>query len=322
MEPLYWQRKFEASISCIGNGGGFDRYHLENATGDGTITACTVFPGLIALELDLRMYRCDNPLTPDKDVIEIGYCLDGRFECHVSKRYCYFASAGDLSVGYAGKKESHGSFPTGMYRGVNFFLDEKAFLRYQAKSLQELDIRMERIHALADMTSRCFLLHRTPQLAAIETAIADGFMDRSLPKLRLKVMELLLFLSNLDNAATDDSPAYLNKSNVSLAESVHKLLAADLSTHMTIEQLAAKMNVGITALKNSFKSVYGMPIYQYWKDLRLQKAQRLLRETTLPVLAIAAQVGYANPAKFSSAFKKRFGLSPTAYKLHNRTYKE
>jgi AraC-like DNA-binding protein len=314
MEPLYWQKKFDASFTLIDSSGGFDRYHLENESGDGTITACAVFPGLQALYLDLRMYRCDNPLTLNKDVIEIGYCLGGNFECNVSKRYCYFVSAGDFSVGYAGKKESHGTFPAGQYQGINIFLDEKLFRQRLAETLRELDIRMEQIHALADLTFRCFLLRRSPELATIERAIADGFKAKSIPRLRVKVMELLLFLSGLDETAINDSPPYLNRNRADIAESVHKRLTADSAGHVTIDQLAAELGVGTTALKTSFKSVYGLPIYQFQKDLRLQKAQRLLRETILPISAVAAEAGYANPAKFSSAFKKRFDVSPTEYR--------
>ena len=317
MEPLYWQKKFDASFTLTDSSGGFDRYHLKNESGDGTITACEVFPGLQVLYLDLRMYRCNNPLTLNKDVIEIGYCFDGIFECNVSKRYCYFVSAGDFSVGYAGKKESHGTFPTGRYQGINIFLDEKLFRQRLAETLRDLDIRMKRIHALADLTFRCFVLRRSPELAAIETAIADGFKAKSIPRLRVKMMELLLFLSGLDETAGNDSPPYLNRNRVEIAESVHERLTAGGAGHITIEQLAAEFGVGTTALKTAFKSVYGLPIYQYQKDLRLQKAQRLLRETTLPVSEVAAEAGYANPAKFSSAFKNRFGVSPTAYRKNN-----
>ena len=131
-------------------------------------------------------------------------------------------------------------------------------------------------------------------------------------------MELLLFISGLDSTAINDSPLYLNKSRAALAESVHKRLTADGAGHITIEQLAAELGVGTTALKTSFKTVYGIPIYQYQKDLRLQKAQRLLRETAIPVSDVAAEVGYANPAKFSSAFKNRFGVSPTEYKRNTK----
>ena len=112
------------------------------------------------------------------------------------------------------------------------------------------------------------------------------------------------------------------KRHAALAEAVHERLTADGFGHITIEQLATEFGVSITALKTSFKSVYGAPIYQYQKDLRLQKAQQLLRETDLSISVIASEVGYTSPAKFSAAFKKRFDISPREYKLYNRVQKE
>lgn len=323
MESFDWKQKFDVSYTYIDSTDGFDRYHIENETGDGTITACAVFPGLQAILLDFHLSRCDTPLTLNKDVMDMGYCIDGRFECNVNKQYCYFASAGDFSLGFFGKQESRGRFPTGRYLAINIFLDVKQFSQHHAQPLRELDIRMERIHALAtNTTSRCFVLRRSPELTAIEAAIADGFRKKSRSHLRIKIMELLLFLSNLDNASARETPAYLNKRHAALAEAVHERLTADGFGHITIEQLAAELKVGVTALKTSFKSVYGVPIYQYQKDLRLQKAQELLRETDLSISVIASRAGYTNPAKFSAAFKKRFGISPREYKLHNRAQKE
>ena len=314
MESFDWKQKFDVSYTYIDSTDGFDRYHIENETGDGTITACAVLPGLEAILLDFRLRPCDTPLTLNKDVIDMGYCIDGRFECTVNRQYCYFASAGDFSLGFFGKQESRGRFPTKRYLGINFFLDVKQFSQHHAEALRELDIRIERIYALADMQSRCYILRRSPELIAIETAIADEFRKKRRSHLRIKIMELLLFLSNLDDTTARETPTYLNKRHAALAKAVHERLTADGFGHITTKQLAAELGVSVTALKMSFKSVYGAPMYQYQKDLRLQKAQQLLRETTLPVAAIAEEVGYTNPAKFSSAFKKRFGVSPTEYK--------
>ncbi len=314
MEPFDWKRKFDASFTCIDSSGGFDCYHLENETGEGAVTACTVFPGLQAIIMDLHMSRCNNLLKTDRNIIEILYCLDGRFESNVSKRYCHIVSAGNFAVSYAGKRESHGEFPTGRYQGTDIFLDAKLFLQHHPDVRQELDFHIRRIQSLAASAPHFFYLRHFPELVKIQTTIVAGFKAKSVLRLRLGVMDLLMCLGNLDVATTNDTPVYLNNSLVNLIESAQKLLTADLSRHLTIDNLAAQLGMGTTVLKTAFKSVYGIPIYQYLKDLRLQEAQRLLRETTLPVSAIAAKVGYANPAKFSSAFKKRFGVSPTEYK--------
>ena len=135
MESFDWKQKFDVSYAYIDSTDGFDRYHIENETGDGTMTACAVFPGLQAVLLDLRLRRCDTPLTLNKDVMDMGYCIDGRFECNVNKQYCYFASAGDFSLGFFGKQESRGRFPTKRYLGINIFLDVKQFSQYHAKVL-------------------------------------------------------------------------------------------------------------------------------------------------------------------------------------------
>ncbi len=316
MESFDWKQKFDASFTFIDKSKSFERYHIENDAGEGTITSCMVLPGIRVIDIDLSMPYCDNLLERNKEIIEIGYCTDGLFECNVNKRYCYFISAGDFAVGYAGKPESYGTFPTGRYKGVNIFLEVKTASRQLAHVFQELDIHMDRILALAALTPRCFVLHQNDELATIQTTIADGFREKSVPRLRVKVMEMLLFLSNLDAGAAYDTPAYLSQNQVAIARSVQKRLDADLSKHTTLETLAADLGVGITALKTSFKSVYGMPIYQYQKNMRLQKAQQLLRDTGLSVSAVAAEIGYSNPAKFSSTFKKRFGASPTEYRKH------
>ena len=318
MESFDWKQKYDVSYTYIDSTDGFDRYHIENETGGGTITACAVLPGLQAVLLDLRLYRCDVPLTLNKDVIDMSYCIDGRFECMVNRQYCYLASAGDFSLGFFGKPESRGRFPTGRYLAINIFLDVKLFSQHHTKALQDLDIHMERIQALADTRSRCFVLRRSPELTAIETAIADDFRGKKRSQLKIRMMELLLFLSNLDHTTGRKSPTYLNTRRAALAEAVHERLTADGCGHVTIERLAAEFGASVTALKTSFKSVYGLPIYQYQKDFRLQKAQRLLRETMLPVAAVAEEIGYANPAKFSTAFKKRFGVPPTEYRENAR----
>ena len=46
----------------------------------------------------------------------------------------------------------------------------------------------------------------------------------------------------------------------------------------------------------------------------MQEAQKLLLETELTVGEIAAKIGYENPNKFTSAFKKTYGVTPTEFK--------
>lgn len=50
------------------------------------------------------------------------------------------------------------------------------------------------------------------------------------------------------------------------------------------------------------------------KRYRLQVAERLLKESSLTVGEIAAQIGYLNPNKFTSAFCAEYGMPPREYR--------
>ena len=50
------------------------------------------------------------------------------------------------------------------------------------------------------------------------------------------------------------------------------------------------------------------------KALRLQEAQRLIRETEKPISEIAGLVGYSNPGHFAVAFREKYSITPSGYR--------
>ena len=63
-----------------------------------------------------------------------------------------------------------------------------------------------------------------------------------------------------------------------------------------------------------FRNRYGVPPIQYVNAQRLSRARMLLRDTDLPVQAIARRVGFGDPTYFTALFRKTVGLSPSAYR--------
>ncbi len=60
--------------------------------------------------------------------------------------------------------------------------------------------------------------------------------------------------------------------------------------------------------------MYGVTIFEYRTQARMQEAKNLLVANHLTVTEIAGICGYSNASKFSAAFKKYFGLTPTDWK--------
>ncbi|MCO5973297.1 helix-turn-helix transcriptional regulator [Actinoallomurus soli] len=81
-----------------------------------------------------------------------------------------------------------------------------------------------------------------------------------------------------------------------------------------IEDLAAQVGLCRATLARRFTALTGQPPMAYLTWWRMTTAARLLRESEMPLGAIARQVGYGSPYAFSHAFKRRFGLPPGLYR--------
>lgn len=97
-----------------------------------------------------------------------------------------------------------------------------------------------------------------------------------------------------------------------------RLVTVWMSEHLAEPfSLAALANIaGISEyhFNRLFKKATGMPPSQYQIKLRIDTARRMLRETQASIVAIANDVGYANPSHFAQLFRKETGLTPSDYR--------
>lgn len=91
------------------------------------------------------------------------------------------------------------------------------------------------------------------------------------------------------------------------------LMQHSLKSHRTIAQWAERVKLPEKRLKKAFKEVYGMGLYTYLRDQRMEKAKIMLLDDR-PIKAIIAAVGYKSEGNFSKAFRKVTGVLPSEWK--------
>lgn len=102
----------------------------------------------------------------------------------------------------------------------------------------------------------------------------------------------------------------LSAYDIECLEKARLLIESDLSQHISIVDLAQKVALGTTKLKNGFAQQYGTPIYSYLRTKRMLRAVELLTDTNKTVKEIARLTGFRHKNNFTSAFKRYHGYTP------------
>jgi AraC-like DNA-binding protein len=165
---------------------------------------------------------------------------------------------------------------------------------------------------------------RGPALEGLEVARRMLLIEMQSPSQGSEVMIArildLLFIQILRAwaAGTDAEPNWLAGAldpQIGLALSaVH----ADPGHHWKVEELAQACCLSRSAFAARFVARVGIPPATYLAHVRLDAATDLLRDTTLAVTLIAANVGYMSEAAFSRAFKRRYGTPPARWRRDRR----
>jgi two-component system response regulator YesN len=96
------------------------------------------------------------------------------------------------------------------------------------------------------------------------------------------------------------------------------LMKDDMRRGLSLTEIAQSVNLSSSRLRYLFKAETGVPIAQYFKSLRMQKAKELLENTFLSVKEITVSVGINDESHFVRDFKKNFGLTPSQYRERYR----
>ncbi len=89
-------------------------------------------------------------------------------------------------------------------------------------------------------------------------------------------------------------------------------MESNVAEPVELDFLAVAAGVSARQLNRLFRDKLGRSTMEYYRELRLDKAQSLLRNSPLSLTEIALATGFANSSHFSRVFTRHFGQPPSA----------
>ena len=83
---------------------------------------------------------------------------------------------------------------------------------------------------------------------------------------------------------------------------------------ISLERIATLYHFNASYFSTLFKQRFGISFSEYLSDIRMEKAENLLKTSSDKVRKIALEVGYKDPNYFNRAFKKRHNMTPEEFR--------
>lgn len=297
-----------------------DGGHARYDAGDGHVDLAyyALLPGLLLTDIDLScsVLPASFPLGPH--LATVNWCALGRCEVDLADLGSLVVSKDELCVSSAFATSF--SYPTGAYQGFELFvdldsIDEDSWVLLAAFGLHE--------RALAESLCPAGLGAILVPAGPLDEAVKAVAAELSLPQPRtgwllLRAIGLLMALTQMDLNSLATTGSYLLRSQRDMAQAVHQRLVGVTGPAANLGSLARHFGVSEASLRSYFARVYGESPAAFVRRRTLAEAARLLLETDRKVADIGLACGYANPSKFSAAFRRAYGVNPLEYRRRSR----
>lgn len=223
-----------------------------------------------------------------------------RMQRHVRYRYMLEGYDKDWTDDRGTRKTLYANVPGGTY-----------LFRVRAFGPQSADAYDERMIRVV-VASSLLASWRGMALVAIAFTLAAGFglWYRNIYRRTLQKRRVIKI--SPDEIALRDTP---DEQFMTVVTNYVEKHYAD--PNLKIDDLAQLTHMSRSSFYNRIKELTQMPPNEYLKHFRLRKAEMYLTETRLAISEIAYKTGFTDPAYFTSCFRSRCGITPSAYRRQN-----
>ena len=128
------------------------------------------------------------------------------------------------------------------------------------------------------------------------------------------ILEMIEKLFSRKDVSATTLPAAAKVNYLTKIENAKQFIHAHFAEDISLSDLTKQAFMSSFHFVRIFKLITNNSPYQYLLKFRLSNAQFLLLNTALPVTDVCYRSGFKNPDHFSTVFKSKFNIHPTAFR--------
>ncbi len=253
--------------------------------------------------------ECGKSKREFNENFSICFIRTGNFYYHTYKQQLD-AFTGSVLVSKPGY-EYNVSHPTNMPDECSIFIFTTAFYEELKDQLKTASWFFK------NKDAQSLLLKISPEIEHLHNLCLEMITNKNCSKLEVDslVMEWLqqVLASFSAYEAEKKIPDKFKKNYLPIIEKAKQYIREHFTKDISLIELASYCHTSPFHFSRIFKSFTRYSPYQYLQLTRLKQAELLLK-TKLPVADVAFSSGFNSIDYFSAAFKKKYKMSPSAYR--------
>lgn len=137
---------------------------------------------------------------------------------------------------------------------------------------------------------------------------SQQLIENYIEEVLIKLVQLITY----NNKNLEVATSMFDTKN-SITNEIVKLLEKNIYSKITLSDICTQMFYSKTYLNAIFKEIKGTTIMQFYQELKINEAKKLLSKNQ-SITSISEKLCFESPQYFAKAFKAKEGKTPTKYK--------
>ena len=153
--------------------------------------------------------------------------------------------------------------------------------------------------------------------AIVEKPFSMDFLISRIENLitsRKKMIQMISGNIDFEHNEEEHSNNGLSSRDILFLQDLNRAIEDNFSNpDFGVEDMASLLNVSRSSLNRKMRDILNTTANNYIRDRKIEKAEELLRTSSMQINEICYKVGFTTPSYFIKCFRRKYGMSPNEY---------